>query len=143
MASHPWNLILSIYLIIFMIGGGRVCGCESLSWVGIEVHQFNSGPTNCDHEHDGDHHHPEDQAPMGSNECCEEALVLFNADQPKKLGLPQSYIVNFEKAFVPHLSLNWEVGFNGGARYFLYFPPPEISSRLSCGLLIALQRFNL
>lgn len=68
------QFILTLPLVIFFIGGGQVCGCEVLSWVGIEVHDHDDH-----HGHDCEEHH--------HNDCCEESLRHFDGTLPTPLSL--------------------------------------------------------
>ena len=93
------RLLLTSFLIVFMIGGSRVCGCESLSWLGIEVRNSASSRhehSSCCHHHsdhreekgeegESEHSHPEEPASGGGN-CCDLALKSFNSEIPKKLS---------------------------------------------------------
>lgn len=102
MAAALSRLLLTSYLFVFMIGGGRTCGCEALSWVGIEVRHSEStheGKSACCHHHhdtEGDDHgdheeeqpghsHPDEPVGDGLGDCCELALKSINGDIPKKL----------------------------------------------------------
>lgn len=93
------KILLTLYLVSFLISGGRVCSCEALSWIGIDVHHFVSDEaksSECCHstteksDHlDHDHHHdtPEksDQTPE-RGDCCEIAFQLIEAELPRTIS---------------------------------------------------------
>lgn len=143
---------ISLYLIIFLIGGGRICGGEALSWIGIDVHHHHDlHHGECDHHRDDGHDHDNDcdehnehDAPSTPGDCCENALVLFDADQPKKLSLPQSPMDEIELSFAFNLLSIPEIHRAETARRnWLHPPPPGLLMPASGEMLIAHQRFNL
>lgn len=93
-----FRLISTSFLIVFLIGGGRVCGCEVLSWVGVEVHQHDNEspcshhhhhhvsdtPTEQEHDDDG-RDHSEPDHPSQERDCCELALKSHIGEIPKCL----------------------------------------------------------
>ncbi|MDF1811919.1 MAG: hypothetical protein P1V20_06885 [Verrucomicrobiales bacterium] len=117
MPTGPIKLVSTLYLILFLIGGGRVCGCESLSWVGIDVHHCNvthAEESPCCHHHHGEHDHEEgnsdqphsDEEPMGGGPCCEESLQLYDGEIPKKLPVPDDAPFSGELALVPFAGID-------------------------------------
>lgn len=141
--------LLSFYLVVFLIGGGRVCACDAFSWIGIDIHSFASdhhtGHCGGDHSDDVDHHEhdhlshgddSEDECP--SNQCCELALQPFDAVTPQTVAVQEQLL---EISFHSYCSRSdFRIGHNPFKKSWndppsaIYFQPLT---------LVLHQRFNL
>ena len=90
--------LLSAFLIMFLISGGRVCGCEVLSWIRDNVNQSETDgahASNCHHHHAVDETHRENRCnhspsdePDNERHCCQDFLKPIVGDIPRILVLP-------------------------------------------------------
>jgi len=146
MIAAVTRLILTSFLIIFLIGGGRVCGCEALSWIGIDCHKSGKSES-CDHHHhnhhDGgedDNNHSHSDEPASGQNCCEQSLKLVNGEIPKHLSLPE--ISDFsELAPISFLDFNPVIGLVTESQKRWKQPPSHIPAPGHSRLLQ--QRFNV
>ena len=98
MLTSLTKLFLTSILIMFLIGGGRVCGCEILSWIEVQITQFASKDvhtSSCHGNHSGDEKnrengcdHSQSDQPFQEGNCCQESLKPIIGDIPKFLVLP-------------------------------------------------------
>ena len=138
MLASVTRLILTSFLIIFLIGGGRVCGCETLSWIGIDCHKSAESETCHHHHHDGGEE--DDSQSPEPEDCCEQSLKLVNGEIPKTLSVPE--ISGFgELAPVSLLEINPLVGLIAKS-LTRWMNPPSHFPTLGLSRLFQ-QRFNV
>lgn len=85
MPSRILQIFLTLYLAVFLTGGGRVCACEALSWFGIDVHAREHQHRHHGHDHDAAGA-DEDESPLPK--CCETSL------HPIEANLPEGFILS-------------------------------------------------
>jgi len=122
------NILLTCSLIAIVIGGGRFCSCETLSWVGIDVHGHHHG--NCNEgDHEDEHH-----------DCCDE-VEPFEGVLPELVAIQEDKELSNDSFFKLSSEQSMNSSFALASPSSGRHPPPDTPALSSSISLTLLQRF--